>query len=296
MLNLSGISIPITTPFLEEKIGFKQVENNIRIWKQYALRGFVLLGSTGEGAMLSLIEKEEFVDKVTEMIPESFVKILGASFQSTKETIEFLKFGEKHHVNAGLVLPPYYYRSQMTPDTLKRFYSQIAEESGLPIIIYHFPGVTGITFNADFVLDLAQNKKIIGIKDSSANLSFQQALIKESPKHFQVLTGSANTLVPSLFAGAAGGIVALANVAPEYCTEIYKLFLENNMDEMREIQYKILHINSLVTGKFGIPGIKFAMDKLGLYGGLARLPFLPLETKAKQQIIDELINIELIRT
>jgi len=295
MFDLSGISIPITTPFRQEKIAFKKLERNIQIWVQYHFKGFVLLGSTGEGAMLSLSEKKEFVETATQMIPDRFVKILGASFHSTKETIEFLRFGEKYGVDAGLVLPPHYYRSQMTPNTLRRFYSEISDESGLPIIIYHFPGVTGITFNADFILDLAQNKRIIGIKDSSANLAFQQMLIKDGPEYFQVLTGSASTLAPSLFAGAAGGIVALANVAPQICTELYESFLKNDSNAMKNLQQKILYLNTLVTGKFGIPGIKFAMDRVGIYGGPARLPFLPLEMKAKKQILDELKNLSLIR-
>lgn len=294
MIDLSGISIPIATPFRDEHLDHERLRENLAHWRKFNLRAFVLLGSTGEGIALSDREKKHFVATATGFIAGYRPVIIGAAFQSTAQTIQFLKTGIDMGAAAALVLPPFYFSSLMTPATIKKFYFDIADAVDIPIIIYHFPKITGLAFTPEFVLDLAQHPQIIGIKDSSANLIFQQAILANKPDHFQVLTGSASTLALSFQAGAAGAIVALANIAPQHCIDIYHFAKEGDWQRAGKLQKKLILLNTLVTGTYGIPGLKYALDKIGLYGGPARAPLLPVNDDAKKEIDGELQKLGLI--
>lgn len=294
MIDLSGISVPIVTPFERDKIAYHLLSKNLQFLKNYDLKGIVLLGSSGEGAALSDLERIEFVETATKNISDGKLIIIGSAFHSTRQTIDFLKFGRETGAHAALVLPPFYYKNQMNPQALKKFYVAVADESGLPIIMYHLPQVTGITFSADFVTELARHPQIVGIKDSSANIIFQQQLIAANPEQFQVLTGSAGTLAPSIHAGAAGGIVAFANISPKMCLEIYSDIRNGNSKSAQQLQLKIVKLNSLMTAVHGIAGLKYAMEKVGLHPGAPRSPLQPLSEEAKKMIDEELKKLELI--
>lgn len=294
MIDLSGISVPIVTPFEDDKIAFHYLIEDLKFLRDFDLRGYVLLGSSGEGAALSDQERIEFVEKAIKYISEDSLIIIGASFHSTRQTVDFLKSGREAGAHAALVLPPFYYAGQMNNEALKKFYFGIADETDFPIIIYHFPKVTGITLSADLVVELAQHPRIIGIKDSSANLIFQQSIIASQPADFQVLTGSAGTLVASCSAGAVGGIVAFANIAPQLVIDIYQEWKKGNNEKARELQMKIIRLNQLTTAVHGIPGLKYAMGKVGLHPGDARLPLQPISEKAREDIDNQLSALGLI--
>ncbi len=299
MIDLAGISVPIVTPFEDDKIAFHYLTENLQFWKSFELRGYILLGSSGEGAMLLDRERIEFVEKAIKYISEENLIIIGAAFQSIRQTVDFLKYGKEAGAHAALVLPPFYYKSQMSDEALKEFYFTIADKSDFPIIIYHFPKVTGLTFSADFVVELAQHPQIIGIKDSSASLIFQQSInalgVANQPGHFQMLTGSAGTIVASLNAGAAGAIAAFANIAPQFCIDIYKEMKNGEFENAQELQLQIIRLNQLTTGIYGIPGLKYAMSKIGLHPGSSRSPLPPVSNKAGSEIDEELRKLGLIQ-
>jgi len=294
MVDLSGISAPIVTPFEDDKIAHHFLSENLQFLKNFGLKGIVLLGSSGEGAALSDRERIELVESAVKYISEDALVILGAAFHSTQQTIEFLKFGKEAGAHAALVLPPFYYKSQMKDEVLKNFYLGVADRAELPVIVYHIPQVAGLTFSAELVIELARHPQIIGIKDSSANLIFQQTIIANKPDHFQVLTGSASTILASLNAEAVGGIVAFANIAPQLCIEIQNKVKEKDFWAAREMQLKIIRLNQLTTAVYGISGLKYAMSKVGLHPGEPRLPLQPLTDPAKKEIDAELKRLELI--
>lgn len=294
MVDLSGIFVPIVTPFENDKIASHYLAENLQHWKNYKLSGYVLLGSSGEGVSLSDQERMEFIEKAINYISGEKLIVIGTAYHSTRQTIEFIKFGKKVGAHAALVIPPFYYKSQMNHEILKKFYFAVADGSELPIIIYHIPQFTGLTFSAELIVEMAQHPQIIGIKDSSANLILQQTIIANKPEHFQVLTGSASTIVASLNAEAVGGIVAFANIGPQLCLDIYDKVKEKEFWEARELQLKIIRLNQLVTAINGISGLKYAMSKVGLHPGEARLPLQPLSDLAKKEIDEELRKLELI--
>ncbi len=287
-MELKGIYIPITTPFKEENFYPQGLAQNFARWNQFLLTGYILLGSTGEAVMLSDREKIEVVEEALKHIPQGKQVIVGNMYHSLHNSVEFINTCANLGVQAALVLPPHYYRNTTTAADLNSYYLNLADRTKIPLLIYHFPAPSGITLSVDAVLTLSSHPNIIGIKDSSASLIFQQSLIAESLSDFAVLTGSASTLYVSCLAGAAGGIVALGNVVPQLCLNIFQATRSGNLERARQTQFLVNRLNVLTTRVYGIGGLKYAMDLAGYYGGKPRSPLPVPDAKGKKEIEQEL--------
>ena len=131
--------------------------------------------------------------------------------------------------------------------------------------------------SAACVARAARHPNIVGVKDTSGNITQLAETVHLSGPEFQVLAGSAGFLLAGLAVGAVGGILALANVAPEQALDIYRWHMAGRWDEVAELQRRMIPVNAAVTARFGIAGLKAAMDMMGLYGGPVRSPLVPLD-------------------
>jgi 4-hydroxy-2-oxoglutarate aldolase len=252
---------------------------------RYGLSGILLLGSNGELVMLSESEKERVYAAARDAIPTEKLMIAGTGGQSTRETIRLTKIAARQEADAALVLNPFYYKGQMTPDVLINHYHDVAEASPIPILIYNMPANSGLDMSAKTVLRIAEHPNIIGIKDSDGNIVKMGEIIRNAKEDFYMLAGSAGFLLPAMAIGARGGILALANILPEKCLEIVNTFNEGKLDEAREIQQAVIPLNTAITRKWGIPALKAAMDHLGLYGGPVRKPLNNLSEDRKMELL-----------
>ncbi|MDO9124243.1 MAG: dihydrodipicolinate synthase family protein, partial [Deltaproteobacteria bacterium] len=134
------------------------------------------------------------------------------------------------------------------------------------------PQFTGINLDAEVVAKLSFHPNIVGIKDSSGNIGQLNDIIHLSRKGFAVFVGSAPVFFPALCIGAAGGILAVANPAPEECVRILSLYHQGKMAEATASQNRLTPLAKAVTVKYGIGGLKMAMDLTGYFGGNPRLP------------------------
>lgn len=294
MPDLKGIFPPIVTPFEKQQVSFTHLAENIKKWNNYDLSGYVILGSNGENVMLTTPECLEVVETAVKYVPDEKRIIIGAGNESTYKTINFIKQVHQLGGDAVLVVTPYYYKAQLTPPVLERYFLEIAENSPLPVIIYHVPKFTGIDMPVDLIARLSEHQQIIGMKDSSGNLTYFQSLIALNLKEFQLLTGNANTLMTSLVMGAVGAILALANIAPQICIDIYRYIDMGDLKAARELQLKIIRLNQLTTASYGIGGLKFALDKLGYFGGEPRHPLNIPDENGKAEIMKELGELSLL--
>jgi len=160
--------------------------------------------------------------------------------------------------------------------TFLNYYSKVAESVMIPVIIYNVPKFTNVNIEPETIIKLAEHPNIIGLKDSTENPARISEIVSHVPKSFKVIVGTASVLYPGLSSGAVGGILALANIAPDECLQIYNLFVENKFTEALELQNKMIPVNRAVTAKFGVAGLKAAMDLRGYSGGNPRLPLEPL--------------------
>jgi len=170
------------------------------------------------------------------------------------------------------------------PETQKLYYRAVADQSKIPLIIYNWPQTTGVDVPPETVAQLAEHPNIIAIKESSGNVEKLMELIRIVPNGFQVLTGSAPTLYPSLMLGAVGAILAFSNAAPFLCLSIEEAVRTREYKAAQELQNLASPAAVAVTTKYGVPGLKYAMDLQGYYGGNPRLPLLSPSPEARKQI------------
>lgn len=294
MLKLNGIFPPLPTSFdKNEDLSHNAMTNNIKALCQYELSGFLVLGSNGELVNLSEKEKLEIYDNTRRAIPSDKIMLAGTGSQSTRESIRLTKSAAKIGADAVLVLNPSYYRGLMSIEALKTYYFSVADASDVPVIIYNMPANSGLDMNANTIVAISDHKNIIGMKDSGGNIVKMGEIRKRVKPKFQILAGSASFLLPALSIGAIGGILALANIAPQQCINIYNDFSEGRLLQARQTQLNMIAVNSAITSKWGVPALKTAMDHLGLYGGHARKPILPLEQEIREQLFNILSENEI---
>ncbi len=287
MLKLNGIFPPLPSSFdSNEDLSTKKMCNNIRILCRYEITGVLILGSNGELINLSEKEKLEVYENTRVAIPSDRIMLAGTGGQSTRETIRLTKAAANSGADAALVLNPSYYRGLMTKEALTAHYHSVADASDIPIIVYNMPANSGLDMNADTIISISMHDNIIGMKDSGGNIVKMGDIRNRVKPEFQILAGSASFLLPALSVGASGGILALANIAPEQCLSILKAFNSGDMDAAKISQLKIIEANTAITARWGVPALKYAMDYLGLYGGEARRPIMPINSEIKDKLID----------
>jgi len=279
-----GIFPPIPTPFKNGEVACDMLASNLQKWNTTGLSGYLVLGSNGEFVFLSEKEKIKILEVARENIPSPLKMIAGTGCESTWETIELTNKAAKIGAELALIITPSYFKSLMKAEEMITHFRAVADASKIPIMIYNVPKFTGVSIDAETVAKLAEHQNIVGMKDSSADMPLFAQYIKLCPAGFDVMVGTASALFTGLCLGAVGGVVAMANVAPEEAVEIQRLYDAGKLKEARDLQLKMLPVNGAVTVSFGVPGLKAAMDLLGYYGGDPRPPLLPAKSEVKEKI------------
>ena len=285
LMKLQGIFPPLTTPFSNDgEIDLSRLQANITLYNQTRLSGYVMNGSTSESVLLRWDEIERLWAAAREFAASDKEMIAGTGAESTAETIHHTKRAAKMGYDAALVRTPSYYKPFMTFEAEATHFLRVADASPVPILIYSVPVFTGYTVEAPLVARLALHANIIGIKDSSGNIQRMKGIVASTPKTFRSLTGSALTLHDALQAGASGAILAVSCIVPEACVDLYEATRRGDQARVAQAQKNFINPAATVATRFGIAGIKHAMDRLGYYGGAPRAPLLPLGESAKQEI------------
>jgi 4-hydroxy-2-oxoglutarate aldolase len=271
-MKLSGVMPPISTPFRDGKLALDKLRKNFQKWNRTALSGYLVLGSNGEAVYLSEREKIKVVEVSRESIPASKIMLVGTGMESTQETIRFSNQVAKKGADCALVVTPSYFKGSMKPQILCDHFIAVADSSRIGILLYNVPQFTGINLEPEWVAKLSQHPNIIGIKDSSGNIGQLSEIISLSQKGFAIFVGSAPVFFPALCVGAVGGILAVANVVPQECVQLQNLFRVRKFDEARALQNRLTPLAKAVTTKYGIGGLKLAMDLAGFFGGNPRSP------------------------
>jgi len=286
---LRGVLLPITTPFdAAGNVDLGGLRANIAKWSATGISGYVLLGSTGERVHLDENEYLKVIQAARVEVgqrPEGLTFIAGAGQQSTRGTIdEIRRVVEAVTVDAFLVITPHFYRPSITQQALIAHYQSIADASPVPVILYSMPALTGIKIEPETAARLSEHENIIGIKDSSADLDGLRETIKLVRKDFAVLTGNGTVLNQALGAGACGGILAVGCVAPDMCLEIFRAVTSGESERASNLQTKLTPLAQAVTTRFGIGGLKAALDMKGYVGGFVRAPLAQPSDEAREEI------------
>ena len=290
-----GVYAPITTPFnADGEVAYDKLIKNMEFYAKSPLKGYLALGSNGENKSLTTDEKTKVLDTIIKHKGADQYVMAGCIFESTKETIEFAKVADDLGADFITLLPPSYFKKQMTDDVLLRYFSDVANSVTKPCLVYNAPQFCGGTvLSVNLIKELAKLPNIIGVKDSSnaANIEGYLFAVRDS---FNVIPGSANFFMNGLFMGANGGVISLANIFPDMTCELYDLVVAKKYEEAFELNEKVIKTNKSVSGSGGVAAVKYAMDLAGLNGGEPRLPLLPLADDIKKKIEDALKKVSLI--
>jgi 4-hydroxy-2-oxoglutarate aldolase len=292
-MNLSGIFAALTTPYAADgTVSIPELKRNVQRYNATGLAGYAVLGSTGESVLLSRSEAESILVAARETASPDKQLLAGTGAESTAETIERTKRAAELGYRVALVKTPYYYKPVYKPEVFVTHYRRVADASPIPVVLYSVPQFTGISLEAPEVAALSEHPNIIGIKESSGDVQRVAQMIGAARSSFQVLTGGAGVLLPSLTVGAKGAVLALGSALPERCAELYEVTRRGQIEQARELQATLLRASKLIVSELGIPGVKFVMDQRGYYGGAPRPPLLPLSDVNRQRVLDLLGALE----
>jgi 4-hydroxy-2-oxoglutarate aldolase len=282
---LSGIFPAIVTPFTKDgALDIEALQANFDSWNLTRLTGYLVLGSTGEVVHLDETERFTVLEVARASIPSTMPMIVGTGQHSTKATIGFTRHAAELGATYALVVTPHYFKKEMTQSAFKSFYLSVADASTIPILLYSVPQFTGVQLAPETIAELAAHPNIAGIKDSSGDVRALIHTLSLVSEDFVVLTGSAPTLYPSLTVGTKGSILAVANFVPEICLEIFNLSAQGRSQEARLCQERLLLITESIVSRYGIGGIKYAMNCVGYRGGFVRGPLAMPDSQAEQSI------------
>ncbi len=291
---LSGVFAPLTTPFDDQgNILLEKMASNVQKLNGSRLRGYLVLGTNGEFRSLATAEQMEVLKTVVKTASPDKVIMAGTGAESTKVSIDLCHQAAEMGAHYGSLITPFFFAKKMSDHALINHFIQVAEKSPIPVLLYNNPGVTGITMSTTVVKEVSSHPQIVGMKDSSpGNLS---AYIVSAKPSFSLLAGSANFFFTALLMGAVGGVLSLADAFPEPCCKLYELGVGGKLAEGRELQFYLMKINQLVSGKFGVAGVKAAMDFAGFYGGPTRAPLAPLTADEKKKLREELVAARFLK-
>ena len=290
-LDLSGVFIPCTTPFssVTGEIDITALRINFKTWLTHSIKGIVVGGSTGEALLLDENERTLIITTARDLISDERLLIAGTGAESTRTTIRYCKLAAGCGADAVLVQPPAFYRGAMTDSVLLDHYLAVAKASPVPVIVYQVPlHLNTIEFSSKLLTDLSSLENIVGMKDSRGKLDIVGEIVSKTRDDFQILVGSGAIFYGGLELGAVGGILAVACLAPGPSVAIHKFFKAGNFAEAGRIQEIIGPVHKKIVGSMGVPGVKAAMDFIGLQGGKPRPPLRPSPGPSRDKILEVL--------
>jgi L-threo-3-deoxy-hexylosonate aldolase len=306
---LPGIYAPTMTFFdpETEDLDILSIKRHAIRLAEAGLVGLVTMGSNGEAVHLSPSEKVAVTVATREALDSAgFTQvpiIVGASEGSVRGTISLIKESEKAGGDYVLLLSPSYFRGLMDEEAIYNYFTEVADGSPLPIIIYNYPGaVAGIDLDSDLLIRLAKHPNILGTKFTCGNTGklTRVALATNAVTPFSrgsgymAFGGMCDFTAQTLVSGGSGIIAGGANVMPKTCVKVWDLYTKGKKEEAFELQ-KILSKGDWVLTKAAIAGTKSAIQSYFGYGGYPRRPLKRLDevrTKGIREGVEEVMKVE----
>lgn len=289
-----GVFPPLVTPFdADGGLDLPALRRNLQGYGAAPLAGYVVLGTNGEFPHLSPTEKETVIaTAVQEAGGRPVLAQVGAG--SLRETVALAGRAAELGAAAVLAVTPHYYRGQMQDRVLIDFYTAVADEAGVPVLLYSIPQNTGVAVSPAVVEACARHPGIVGIKDSSGNLGQIAEFVERTPPGWGVLNGSSSLAVAAFLAGAPGAVLGAANVLPFEIGDLWAKCRDGRWAEAAALEAR-LRPTLRCLSRLGVAGVKLGMDLLGFAGGLPRAPLAPVDPGQREALVAALRAAGLIR-
>lgn len=279
---LSGIHTALATPFLKGEIDWKSLQKVLRQQMEGGVHGLVVCGTTGESPTLTSDEKRKLFEFVRAEVSGAVPLTMGTGSYSTSETVHATQLAKEWGAQAALVVVPYY--NKPSQRGLIEHFTKVAQESGLPIVLYNVPGRTVAKLELESIQTLAKVPGIVAIKEATGQIEFGQSIAKTTP--LLVLSGDDDTCMKLAGVGARGVISVISHLIPKEMTEIFGRALTGHADQAASEwtqRYGALNRDLYLEGN-PIP-LKYAMYKMGLITSPEmRLPLTELDVKHRAAV------------
>jgi len=296
MQRIHGVIPPMVTPFKANgDLDSGAFVSNVKKWNEARLAGYLVIGSNSETVYLSEDEKLELVKLTVEHAKKDRLIMVGSGLESARETIRLTNKCASFGAHCALVLTPFYYSPSMDSKAMIRFFTEVADNSDIPVLIYNVSKFTHVNIGADAVAELSRHKNIVGMKDSNGDVPQLATFLRVADPGFQVMTGTYSAWYPALTMGIDATISAMANCCPNEITETQELYEAGKQKESFDLYQRMFPVNAAVTVSYGIAGLKYACDYLGYSGGRVRNPLADCTETQREQlraIIDKALGKE----
>ena len=278
-----GIIPAMVTPITPEgKINVGALRKLTNYLIEGGVHGLFPVGSQGEFYALTFEEKKKVIETVIEETRGRVPVYAGTGAITTREAIALTQMAEAAGVSAVSVITPFFISPN--ENELYEFYSAIAKSTRLPILLYNNPGRTGVNMSVNFILRASKIENIVGIKDSSGDMTLMAECIRRADKGFSVLSGRDTLIYGVLCYGGKGGIAATANVAPKIVAEIYEAFVAGDLKRSLEAQFRLAPLRlAFDLGTFPVV-IKEALNLIGIDAGVGIAPVGGIKPEAKEAL------------
>jgi len=293
MFQPKGIVPAMVTPITPEgKVNVGALRKLTNYLIDGGVHGLFPVGTQGEFYALTFEEKKQVIKVVIEETRGRVPVYAGTGAITTREAIALTKMAESAGVSAVSVITPFFIRP--SDAELLEFYTAIARSTKLPILLYNNPARTGVSISSDFVVRASKVENIIGIKDSSGDLTLTAEYIRRAGDGFSVLAGRDTLIYGTLCYGGKGAIAATANVAPKVVVEIYEAFMTGDMKRSLDAQFRLAPLRlAFDLGTFPVV-IKEALTLIGIDAGVGVPPVGGMKPEAKEELKGILKNMGLL--
>jgi dihydrodipicolinate synthase/N-acetylneuraminate lyase len=297
VLNLKGIVPPIITPLKDiDTLDVEGLERLIEHILAGGVSGLFVLGTTGEFSSLSYRLRNELVERVCKQVSGRIPVLVGVTDTSIVESQNLARYAAGCGASALVAAPPYYYATGQ-PELIE-YFEKLADRMPLPLYLYNMPMHTKVMIEPKSVLKIAENEKVIGLKDSSANMAYFRLLqftMKDHPG-FQLFVGPEEMMADAVVLGADGGVNGGANMFPRLYVDLYKAAVTHDFDLIHILQNKVLEISTAIytVGKYGssyLKGLKCALSVMGLCDDYMADPFNRFRKEERDKIEEALYKL-----
>ena len=274
----------------DDQVNLEAMEQLVKIYKSKGVKGVYVCGSTGEGFLLNSFERMLIADAVKKAAGDDFTVIVHVGCASTKESIELAKHAEMIGADAVSAVPSVYYR--LPAASVEKHWNGIIDSTNLPFIIYNIPQLTGFNLPLDLFKRMADNPKVIGIKNSEEPVYNMERFRTIAGDDFVIFNGSDEQFLGGRLMGANAGIGGTYGTMPELFVELDRFIRINEIDKARALQYKINDVIFDLLSCASLYGAAKQVIKLrfGVDAGQPRSPFLEVECDDKVKAIAEKIE------
>lgn len=296
---LRGIIPPLATPLQdEEKLDHAGLENLVEYVLGGKVHGLFILGSTGEGPSLNYSLRRELVERVCDQVGSRVPILVGITDTSFSEAVHMAEWSAECGASAVVLAPPCYFIPSQ--EDLCCYVERLAAASSLPLFLYNMPSLTKVAFELSSVARLLQTEKIIGFKDSSAQMVFflKVKQIVSARPDFSLLMGPEELLAEAVLAGGHGGICGGANLVPQLYVELFEAATARDIPRVQFLREKVLAISNLIytigpKESSYLRGLKCALAYSGLCGDYLAEPFRPFNGSERELLIERLRQLDL---